>query len=263
VVLVNAAPSTAQPPGASQPEEQADGEPSAVQALDPTRQHRWHMPRRGARKLSRELVSPVHEEWNRLGRLVDGGKHQLHDRGVRFDVDLTFFDQYASQVDSGQNNFATFSWRVMGEWSLLDLEQSESLAAVGRGYLSWTAFGTRGLDYDPGDETPTGNVGTVNVLNATIFDQGAAVDELYWKQVALGGKLLVLGGKIDMAYHFDTNRVANDGYSQFFSYSLQNNSSIPAPIYGGFGGLVRANLSENAYLMLGVGDSSMDKAVLP
>jgi porin len=89
------------------------------------------------------------------------------------------------------------------------------------------------------------------------------VDELFWKQVAWGGKLLLLGGKIDMAYHFDTNRVANDGYSQFFSYSLQNNPAIPAPVYGGFGGIVRGNLGKRAYVMFGVGDSSMDKALLP
>ena len=94
-------------------------------------------------------------------------------------------------------------------------------------------------------------------MNATVFDKGAVVDELYWKQVALGGKLVVLAGKIDMLYHFDTNRVANDGYAQFYSYSLQNNPSIPGPLYGGFGGIVRANLPKNAYAMFGVGDSSM------
>jgi hypothetical protein len=81
--------------------------------------------------------------------------------------------------------------------------------------------------------------------------------------VALGGKLLVLAGKLDLAYHFDTNRVANDGYSQFFSYSLVNNPSIPGPLYGGFGGIVRGNWSETGYVMFGVGDSSMDEAVLP
>ena len=164
---------------------------------------------------------------------------------------------------SGQKNFGTFSWRIMGDWSLFDLGSSEPLSAIGEGYLSWNAFGTAGFDYDPAQESLTGNVGAVNTLNATVFDQGAAVDELYWKQVALGGKLLVLAGKIDQMYHFDTNRVANDGYSQFFSYSLQNNPSIPGPLYGGFGGVVRGNLSKQAYVMVGTGDSSMNKAELP
>jgi porin len=96
-----------------------------------------------------------------------------------------------------------------------------------------------------------------------VFDQGAVVDELYWKQVALGGNLLILGGKLDLMYHFDTNRVANDAYEQFFSYSLQNNPSIPGPLYGGFGGIIRGNLPKNTYVMFGVGDSSMNSAVLP
>lgn len=232
-------------------------------ASDPTESHRWHMPRRGARGLAQEAVGPVHAEWNRLGHLVNDGKGKLGDWGIRFDVDLDFFDQHASHVVSGQKNFGTFSWRIMGDWKLFDLGSSETFAAIGKGYLSWNAFGTAGLNYDPDQETLTGNVGAVNTLNATVFDKGAVVDELFWKQVALGGKLLVLAGKIDMLYHFDTNRVANDGYSQFFSYSLQNNPSIPGPLYGGFGGVVRGNLSKQAYVMFGVGDSSMDSAKLP
>jgi porin len=237
--------------------------PPAAEASDPTESHRWHMPRRGARKLAQEAAGPLHAEWNRFGRLVNDGKGRLGDWGIRFDVDLDFFDQHASRVVSGQHNFGTFSWRTMGDWKLFDLGSSEQLSALGKGFLGGTAFGTAGLNYDPARETLTGNVGAVNTLNATVFDHGAVVDELFWKQVALGGKLLVLAGKIDMAYHFDTNRVANDGYSQFFSYSLQNNSSIPAPIYGGFGGVVRGNLPKQAYVMFGMGDSSMDSAVLP
>jgi carbohydrate-selective porin OprB len=166
-------------------------------------------------------------------------------------------------VASRQNNFGTFSWRVMGDGKLFDLASSEHLSAIGKGYLGWNAFGTEGLDYDPANETITGNVGAVNTLNSTVFDQGAVVDELFFKQVAMGGKLLVLAGKIDMLYHFDTNRVAGDGYSQFFAYSLQNNPSIPGPVYGGFGGVARGNLPRKTYVMFGVGDSSMNSAELP
>jgi carbohydrate-selective porin OprB len=151
----------------------------------------------------------------------------------------------------------------MGDWQLFDLGSSERFSAIGKGYLGWNAFGTEGLGYDPVEESLTANVGAVNTLNATVFSQGAVLDELFWKQVALGGKLLVLAGKIDQLYHFDTNRVANDGYSQFFSYSLQNNPSIPGPLYGGFGGIVRFNPSKQAYGMFGVGDSSMDKDLPP
>jgi hypothetical protein len=104
------------------------------ESADPTEPHRWHMPRRGARDLAQEAAGPVHAEWNRLGQLVNEGKSQLGDWGVKFDADLT------------------------------------------------------------------------------VFDQGGVVDELFWKQVALGGKLLVLAGKIDLLDHFDSNRAPNDGY---------------------------------------------------
>jgi carbohydrate-selective porin OprB len=236
---------------------------SGAELSDPTAPHRWHMPRRGARDLAQKAAGPVHAEWNRLGQLVNEGKGQLGDWGVRFDADLNFFDQYASRVISGKQNFATFSWRVMGDWKFLDVKDSERFSPIGKGYWSWNAFGTAGLSYDPAQQSLTGNVGAVNTLNATVFDQGGVVDELFWKQVALGGRLLVLAGKIDLLYHFDTNRVANDGYSQFFSFSLVNNPSIPGPLFGGFGGIVRGNLSQQAYLMFAVGDSSMDEAVLP
>jgi porin len=235
----------------------------AQEPSDPTDAHRWHMPRRGAERLAQDAVGPDHADWNRLGNLVNDGKGRLADRGFRFDVDLDFFDQYASRVIAGQQNFGTFSWRIMGDWKLFDLTSREHLSPIGKGFVGWTAFGSVGLGYDPALATLTGNVGAVNTLNATVFDEGAVVDELYWKQVALGGKLLLLGGKLDLIYHFDTNRVANDAYSQFFSYSLQNNPSIPGPLYGGFGGIARANLPKDAYVMFGVGDSSMDEAVLP
>jgi len=238
-------------------------ESPASQAVDPTLEHRWHMPRRGARELTQDAPGPEHAKWNRPGQLVNEGKGKLGEWGLRFDVDLAFFDQYANRVVAGRQNFGTFAWRIMGDWELFDLESSERFSGIGKGFWSWNAFGAAGLGYDPGRQTLTGNVGAVNTLNATVFDQGGILDELFWKQVALGGKLLLLGGKIDMLYHFDTNRVANDGYSQFFSYSLVNNPSIPGPLYGGFGGVVRGNLPKNIYVMFGVGDSSVDEAVPP
>lgn len=237
--------------------------PLAAEASDPTEPHRWHTPRRGARDLPQQAVGPLHAEWNRLGHLVNAGKSKLGEWGIHFDADLNFFDQHASRVASGQHNFGTFSWRVMGDWELFDLDEAEHLSGIGRGFVSWNTFGSAGLDYDPDDETLTGNVGSVAALNATVFEDGAVVDELFWKQVALGGKLVVLAGKIDMLYHFDTNRVAGDGYSEFFSYSLQNNPSIPGPLFGGFGGVLRGNFSKDLYLMVGAGDSSMDSAKLP
>jgi hypothetical protein len=262
-VLASAAQTAAQIDAAPVSDAPGGDETSSPEVRDPTQSHRWHMPRRGARKLSRDDAGPVHAEWNRLGQLANSAKSKLKDWGITFDVDLNFFDQYASRVISGQQNFATFSWRVMGDWKLFDLGDSKRLSGLGKGYLSWNTFGAVGLGYDPTVQTLSGNVGSISVLNATVFDARGVVDELYWKQVAWGGKLLLLGGKIDQLYHFDTNRVANDAYAEFFSYALQNNPSIPGPLYGGFGGIVRGNLPGNTYLMFGVGDSSVNENVAP
>ena len=142
------------------------------------------MPRRGAHKLAPEAVGPAHAEWNRLGHLANAGKSKLRDWGILFDVDLTFFDQQAIRVNSGRKNFATFSWRIMGDAKLFDLRDSDHLSGLGRGFVSWNAFGTAGLNYDPAERTLSGNVGSISTLNATVFDDEAIVDELYWKQVA-------------------------------------------------------------------------------
>lgn len=237
--------------------------PEPSEADDPMDAHRWHMPRRGARDLSRDVVGPAYEDWNKAGHVINDGKERLSSWGLLFDVDLAFFDQYANRVTTGQQNFGSFSWRVMGDAELLDLGETGRFALVGESYLGLTTYGTAGLGYDPAETTLTSNVGAIDALNATITEVGAVVDELYWKQVAWRGNVVVMGGKIDFAYHFDSNRIANDAFSEFFAYSLQNNPSIPTPLFGGFGGIVRANLPGKSYVMLGVGDSSMDAPVLP
>jgi porin len=85
------------------------------------------------------------------------------------------------------------------------------------------------------------------------------MDELFWKQVSPGGGLVLLAGRIDQSFHFDTNRVANNSMQQQLSFALMNNLAIPWPLYGGLGGVVRWNAREEVSLMLGVGDSSSDE----
>jgi hypothetical protein len=99
--------------------------PLAVQESDSTESHRWHMPQRGARKLGQEVAGPPHAEWNRFGHVVNDGKDKFGDWGLRFDVDLDCFDQYASRVVAGQQNFATFSLRVMGDWRSFDVGKTK------------------------------------------------------------------------------------------------------------------------------------------
>ena len=230
---------------------------------DRSARYRWHIPTRGERTGDRAAVGPVHEEWNLLGRGVDAGKQQLAKVGLRFDTDLDFYGQWADRVVSGQSGVGTFSWQLIGDWQFFDLGKTDGLGWLGRGYVGFTAFGAEGFDYDPAQQTLTGNVGAIDALNGTVVGYGAVLDELFWKQVTLDGRLVVLGGKVDLLYHFDQNLVASNAYTQYFAGSLQTNPSIPGPAFGGFGAIAQANVTDDVYVMFGFADSSMDQAVMP
>ncbi len=109
----------------------AEGEESD----DPTDAYRWDLPQRGDGNLTQDDVGPVQEEWNLLGRAVNAGKRVLARGGLRFDVDLAVFDQYANRVISGKQNFGDFAWRVLGDWQLFDLKDSGRFSAISRGYV--------------------------------------------------------------------------------------------------------------------------------
>lgn len=221
---------------------------------DPTERHRWHTPRRGARDLLRDVVEPVPGDWNPLSGPAGDAKAWLKEHGVTTDLFVTFFNQTATQVVEGQHNYATFAWRSLGDWKLLEG------TAWGDSYLEWNLNGTVGLDYDESDESLSGNAGIRSIVNGNVFPDEAVVDELFWKQVSPNGEVVVMAGIIDHSFHFDVNRVANDSNRSFFSFALVNNLSIPWPLYGGVGGLLRWNASERVSLLLGGGDSAADEA---
>lgn len=228
--------------------------PSAEPALArPTDAHRWHLPRRNARKLPRDATASHSEDWNPLAKPAGLAKSFLRDHRVTTDLFVMFFDQYASEVREGQHNYGTFAWRSTGDIALV--KQSP----MGSSYLEWDMNGTLGLNYDQAVESLSSNAGIISDVNANVFPHTSAMDELFWKQVSPGGALVLLAGRIDQSFHFDTNRVANNSMQQLLSFSLMNNLAIPWPLYGGLGGLVRWNVSEEFSVMLGVGDSSSDQ----
>lgn len=194
---------------------------------------------------------------------VRTAKRALAERGIALDANLALYHQQANKSVTGKKGFSTFAWEALASWELLDLREDASLSGLGRGYLGLTALGSSGLNYDPGDATLSASTGSIFTLNANVVDDHAILNEVYWKQLALDGDLEVRAGMVDLLEDFDTNRIANDAFSEFFAFGLENNPSIPAPLYGGFGGLVRWNLAKDAYLMLGTGDSSTEKPVPP
>ncbi len=186
---------------------------------------------------------------------LDRFQKWLHDRDVLLGFDVAFYDQYASRVREGRKNAATFAWQLFADYELVDWKDAGELHVTG------TFLGTIGADYDARTDPLSTRIGSISVVNGNVYPDAIAVDELYAHYVSEHAKYVVALGKLDMSYFFDTNRVANDAYRQFTAFTLENDISIPFPIYGGFGLLGRWNATEDIYVMLGVTDASSDERI--
>ncbi len=176
-----------------------------------------------------------------------------HDTLVGFDV--AFYDQYASRVRKGGNNAATFAWQLFVDYEIVSWKEYGALHATG------TFLGTIGADYDPAAEPLSDRIGSISIVNGNVYPDGVAFDELYLHFVTPDAKAVLAIGKIDMSYFFDTNRAANDAYRQFTAFALENDISIPFPLYGGFGAIGRWNATDDLYVMFGAGDASSDERI--
>ncbi|MEE2677917.1 MAG: carbohydrate porin [Myxococcota bacterium] len=191
-----------------------------------------------------------HPIWNGSQQL----KEFLARYGLTYSLETAFYEQYASRVTQGQKNFGTFSWRLSASWRFWPT------ASLGAFFLETSFLGSPGLNYDPSLEVITRNVGSISTLNGNIYPFGIALDEVMVKYISPSTEYVGGIGKVDLTNRFDTNRVANDSFRQFIAFALENNLSIPWPVYGGLGGFARVNLGENAYLSVGVAASVVDRA---
>jgi porin len=158
---------------------------------------------------------------------------------------------------TGDSGLWTVNYQLTASWALTEDDR------LGTGSLGTTILGSIGLGYDTDDETLAGNAGVLSVLNGSIYPDPIAVDELFWKQVFPDDAFVVQGGVLDFTSWFDTNRVANDGFTQFIGGALQNNASIPFPTYGGFAGLLRWNAGNELYIQAGIADSRSNEGEAP
>ena len=181
-------------------------------------------------------------------------KQRLHAHGITYGIEMAFYDQYASRVTKGQQNFGTYSWRLSASWRFFDSDDLGSL------FVDASLLGSPGLNYDPDAEVITRNVGSISALNGNIYTDSAALDEILVKYVSPSTRYGGAVGKIDLANRFDTNRIANDAFRQFTSFALENNLSIPWPVYGGVGAFVHADVGDHTYVMAATAASVVDKA---
>jgi carbohydrate-selective porin OprB len=243
--------------------ERASGEPApAVEqeaaaqtrsADDVTIEHRWHTARRGAREVARDAVDAAPGDWNPLARPAAAGKAWLRDVGITADLFVMGFYRVASELPQGNHDYGTFAWRTIGDWELV------SSSRLGRSYVEWNLNGTVGVNYDEGKRSLSSTARMISNSNANVFPDTSALNELFWKQVSPSGRLVLMAGRVDHGFHFDTNRVANDSFRKLFSFALMNNLSIPWPLYGGLGGLVHWQPSTQLVFRFGAGDSGSDR----
>lgn len=199
--------------------------------------------------------SRMAEELDSTTRVLDRWKKWLREKDFLVGFDLAFYDQYASRVRTGHKNAATFAWQLFVDYEIYDFENAGDLHVAG------TFLGTFGADYNPAENSLSNRIGSISTVNGNVYPDGIAVDELYAHYVSEDTDWVFALGKLDMSYFFDTNRVANDAYRQFVSFTFENDISIPFPLYGGAGALGRWNASEDFYVMLGAGDASTDERI--
>jgi carbohydrate-selective porin OprB len=196
-------------------------------------------------------------EWDPLTGPLRRFKEALAEDDVDLEFDATILNQWASDTDRGKSDLVTLSYELNGSWKIIDNQD------LGKGSLGWSVLGSEGLNYSIHKQTCAGNVGSISLEDLMLQPDPVIVNELTWTQSFEDGRTILALGKIDLSSYFDTNRVANRGFSQFLAGSMENNPSIPFPLFGGFGGVLKARLGEPAYLMVGMADSSMNKPVLP
>jgi carbohydrate-selective porin OprB len=195
------------------------------------------------------------DDWNPLAGPAASGKRLLKQAGITTDLFVMFFYQRTSDVLFGGRNLASFAWRSVGDWEIA------KDTPLGDSFLQWNLTGAVGLGFDEEDESLAGGfkLGDLSVINTNVYPDTSALDELFWKQVVADGRLVVMAGRVDQSFHFDSNRVAFDSERKLQSFVFVNNLSIPWPLYGGLGAAVTWKATDRLTLRAGGGESGSDE----
>jgi len=236
------------------------GPPQAEERVEPTAGEPDVPPKRSATTDTPVVATPNDAGGNRLSmprplaEFAKSIKKRIADYGWIVNVDSGFYDQYASSILTGQKNLGTYAFSVWADWNFATIEGNAKFS------FEVTLLGSPGLNYDTATDQLTRNIGSISNFNAELYPNSAAIDEFAIKIVSDSNAYVGLFGRIDLSNRFDTNRVANNGFYQFFSFALQNNLSIPWSIYGGAGGLLRYNHGDQLYAMVAGSESDSDEA---
>ena len=144
-------------------------------------------------------------------------------------------------------------YRFFGSWEATGDGRGNS------GALIWKAEHRHAY----GSNIPPGSlgfrIGYAGLFLPPFSDQGARLTNLYWRQRMKGGRLVLVGGWVDVTDYVDVYMLASPWTGYFnFAFSTGSNA-MPVPNEGlglGLGGY----LNDNLYLIAGFADSNSDPA---
>ena len=110
-----------------------------------------------------------------------------------------------------------------------------------------------------GSNVPPGSLGFetgyIGLFLPPFSDQGTRLTNLYWRQRMKGGKLVLVGGYVDVTDYMDVYMLASP-WTGYFNFAFSTGSaSIPVPNEG-LGLALGGYLNDNFYMIAGLADSN-------
>ena len=170
--------------------------------------------------------------------------------GVGFGGDYSF--AYLKASDSpGEDDAFSGMYRLFGTWEAVSDGKGNS------GALIWKVEHRHAY----GSNIPPGSLGFelgyVGIFLPPFSDQGTRLTNLYWRQRMKGGKLVFVGGFVDVTDYMDVYMLANP-WTGYFNFAFSTGSaSIPVPNEG-LGLALGGYLNDNLYMIAGFADSNSD-----
>ena len=114
-----------------------------------------------------------------------------------------------------------------------------------------------------GSNLPPGSLGFetgyIGLFLPPFSDQGTRLTNLYWRQRMMGGKLVFVGGFVDVTDYMDVYMLASP-WTGYFNFAFSTGSaSIPVPNEG-LGMALGGYLNDSVYMIAGFADSNSNPA---
>jgi porin len=172
------------------------------------------------------------------------------ENGVGFGGDYSFAYLSASNSPGADDAFGGM-YRLFGTWEATADGKGNS------GALIWKVEHRHAY----GSNIPPGSLGFetgyIGLHLPPFSDQGMRLTNLYWRQRMKGGKLVFVGGFVDVTDYVDVYILASP-WTGYFNFAFSTGSATMAVPNEGWGMALGGYLNDNWYLIGGFADSNSD-----